>query len=182
MSRLLRVAASASPFFHPPSDQNEVVSCQKRPCPVQCSHPVPSDTCCPVCDSCLYKGVVHTHGRAFTLSSNPCERCTCAGGTVTCAPVVCPQTPCLRPVTEPGQCCPVCRGNSGLLCNLLIIIIITNSPCNSSVLTSVQTGWTGVQRRADVDPESEPLLHLYLSGLAQLISSLHSHLSLCFGG
>uniref|UniRef100_H3DPF7 Kielin cysteine rich BMP regulator n=1 Tax=Tetraodon nigroviridis TaxID=99883 RepID=H3DPF7_TETNG len=87
---------------------NEVVTCQRRPCPVQCSHPVPSGTCCPVCDSCLYEGVVHTHGHTFTLSSNPCKRCTCTRGTVTCVPVVCPQTPCLRPVTKPGQCCPVC--------------------------------------------------------------------------
>ncbi|TNN00883.1 hypothetical protein fugu_012129 [Takifugu bimaculatus] len=87
---------------------NEVVNCQKRPCPVQCSNPVPSDTCCPVCDSCLYEGVVHTHGHTFTTSSNPCQHCTCARGTVTCVALVCPQTPCLHPVTKPGQCCPEC--------------------------------------------------------------------------
>ncbi|XP_056907493.1 kielin/chordin-like protein [Takifugu flavidus] len=87
---------------------NEVVNCQKRPCPVQCSNPVPSDTCCPVCDSCLYEGVVHTHGHTFTTPSNPCQHCTCARGTVTCVALVCPQTPCLHPVTKPGQCCPEC--------------------------------------------------------------------------
>ncbi|XP_044050662.1 kielin/chordin-like protein isoform X3 [Siniperca chuatsi] len=87
---------------------NEVVNCQKRPCPVQCSHPVPSVTCCPVCDSCLYEGVVHSHSHTFTPSSNPCQRCTCVRGTVTCMPLVCPPTPCVRPVTKPGQCCPEC--------------------------------------------------------------------------
>ncbi|XP_070763397.1 kielin/chordin-like protein [Enoplosus armatus] len=87
---------------------NEVVNCQRRPCPVQCSHPVPSDTCCPVCDSCLYEGVVHSHSHTFTPSSNPCQRCTCVRGTVTCVPLVCPPTPCVRPVTKPGQCCPEC--------------------------------------------------------------------------
>ncbi|KAM3609081.1 uncharacterized protein V6R79_009469 [Siganus canaliculatus] len=87
---------------------NEVVNCQRRPCPVHCSHPVPSGTCCPVCDSCLYEGVVHSHSLTFTSSSNPCQRCTCVRGTVTCVPQVCPPTPCRRPVTKPGQCCPEC--------------------------------------------------------------------------
>ncbi|XP_069019593.1 kielin/chordin-like protein [Embiotoca jacksoni] len=87
---------------------NEVVNCHKRPCPVQCSHPVPSDTCCPVCDSCLYEGVVHSHSHTFKPSSNPCQRCTCVRGTVTCVPLVCPPTPCARPVAKPGQCCPGC--------------------------------------------------------------------------
>ncbi|XP_049429825.1 kielin/chordin-like protein [Epinephelus fuscoguttatus] len=91
---------------------NEVVNCQRRPCPVRCSHPVPSDTCCPVCDSCLYEGVVHSHSHTFTPSSNPCQRCTCVRGTVTCVPLVCPPTPCLRPVTRPGQCCPECTACS----------------------------------------------------------------------
>ncbi|KAA8590177.1 hypothetical protein FQN60_014111 [Etheostoma spectabile] len=87
---------------------NEVVNCQKRPCPVRCTHPVPSDTCCPVCDSCLYEGVVQSHSHAFSPSSNPCKRCTCVKGTVTCVPLVCPPTPCVRPITKPGQCCPEC--------------------------------------------------------------------------
>ncbi|XP_034443111.1 kielin/chordin-like protein isoform X2 [Hippoglossus hippoglossus] len=101
--------------FSSPSDPcsscsclNEVVNCQRRPCPVRCSHPVPSETCCPVCDSCRYEGVVHSHSHTFTPSSNPCQRCTCVRGTVTCVPLVCPSTPCARPVTKPGQCCPEC--------------------------------------------------------------------------
>ncbi|XP_031149313.1 kielin/chordin-like protein [Sander lucioperca] len=87
---------------------NEVVNCQKRPCPVRCSHPVPSDTCCPVCDSCLYEGVVQSHSHTFSPTSNPCQRCTCVRGTVTCVPLVCPPTLCVRPITKPGQCCPEC--------------------------------------------------------------------------
>ncbi|XP_017261029.1 kielin/chordin-like protein isoform X2 [Kryptolebias marmoratus] len=89
---------------------NEVVNCQRRPCPVQCSHPVPSDNCCPVCDSCLYEGVVHSHAHIFTSLFSPCQRCTCVRGTVSCGPLVCPPTPCARPVTKPGQCCPECTG------------------------------------------------------------------------
>ncbi|KAM3870584.1 LOW QUALITY PROTEIN: kielin/chordin-like protein [Diretmus argenteus] len=113
--------------FTPPTDRcssctclNEVVNCQKTPCPVQCSHPVPSDTCCPMCDSCLYEGVVHSHRHTFTSSSNPCQRCTCVRGTVTCVPLPCPPTSCAKTVTKPGQCCPECRGcfyNNAVLTN-----------------------------------------------------------------
>lgn len=97
----------------PPSlspDQNEVVSCQRRSCPVQCSHPVPSEGCCPACDSCLYQGLVHVHRHTFSVPSDPCQRCTCIRGTVTCVPLLCPTTRCARPVTRPGQCCPQCTG------------------------------------------------------------------------
>ncbi|XP_027855893.1 kielin/chordin-like protein [Xiphophorus couchianus] len=87
---------------------NEVVTCQSRPCPVHCLNPIPSDTCCPICDDCFYEGVVHTQGHTFASVSSPCERCTCVRGTVSCVPVVCPPTACDQPVTEPGQCCPEC--------------------------------------------------------------------------
>ncbi|XP_072290734.1 kielin/chordin-like protein [Eucyclogobius newberryi] len=86
---------------------NEVVSCEKRPCPVQCSHPVPSDSCCLVCDSCLYKGAIHPQGVSFN-SSEPCQRCTCVRGSVTCSPVLCPKLACSKSVFKPGQCCPEC--------------------------------------------------------------------------
>uniref|UniRef100_A0A3B5N165 Kielin cysteine rich BMP regulator n=1 Tax=Xiphophorus couchianus TaxID=32473 RepID=A0A3B5N165_9TELE len=89
---------------------NEVVTCQSRPCPVHCLNPIPSDTCCPICDDCFYEGVVHTQGHTFASVSSPCERCTCVRGTVSCVPVVCPPTACDQPVTEPGQCCPECTG------------------------------------------------------------------------
>ncbi|XP_038124813.1 kielin/chordin-like protein [Cyprinodon tularosa] len=101
--------------FTPPSDPcstcyclNEMVTCERRSCRVQCLHPVPSGTCCPECDSCLYEGVVHSNGQTFTSLSNPCERCTCFRGTVSCGPLNCPLTQCERPVLEPGECCPNC--------------------------------------------------------------------------
>uniref|UniRef100_A0A3P8V1H8 Uncharacterized protein n=1 Tax=Cynoglossus semilaevis TaxID=244447 RepID=A0A3P8V1H8_CYNSE len=89
---------------------NEVVDCQRRPCTVQCSHAVPSESCCPACESCLYQTVVHPHGHSFTPSSDLCQRCTCVRGNVTCVPLICQPTPCARPITKPGQCCPECTG------------------------------------------------------------------------
>uniref|UniRef100_A0A3B3BK42 VWFC domain-containing protein n=1 Tax=Oryzias melastigma TaxID=30732 RepID=A0A3B3BK42_ORYME len=89
-----------------------VVTCQRRPCPVQCFHPVPSDSCCPDCDSCLYEGVIHAHAHTFTPSYDLCRRCTCVRGTISCVPLACPPTACANPVVRQGQCCPECSGAS----------------------------------------------------------------------
>ncbi|KAG9345614.1 hypothetical protein JZ751_008758, partial [Albula glossodonta] len=101
--------------FDSPSDRcdtctclNEVVSCRRKPCPQQCSHPLPLGSCCPVCDGCLYEGVQYTSSQTFTPRSNPCQRCSCVRGNVACTPQVCPPTPCRNPVTPPNQCCPQC--------------------------------------------------------------------------
>uniref|UniRef100_A0A3B3D6Z9 VWFC domain-containing protein n=1 Tax=Oryzias melastigma TaxID=30732 RepID=A0A3B3D6Z9_ORYME len=86
------------------------VVCSRLPCPVQCFHPVPSDSCCPDCDSCLYEGVIHAHAHTFTPSYDLCRRCTCVRGEVRCASPGCPELPCVHQVTDPGSCCPRCRG------------------------------------------------------------------------
>uniref|UniRef100_W5NEV9 Kielin cysteine rich BMP regulator n=1 Tax=Lepisosteus oculatus TaxID=7918 RepID=W5NEV9_LEPOC len=87
---------------------NEVVTCQRRPCPHQCSHPVPSTACCPACDACFFEGITFSNRETFSSPSNPCQRCSCLKGNVVCTPLVCPQIPCPNPVTKPGQCCPEC--------------------------------------------------------------------------
>ncbi|KAK2842201.1 hypothetical protein Q5P01_012401 [Channa striata] len=87
---------------------NEVLNCQKRPCPVQCSHPVSSDSCCPAL--CMLDGQEFSDGQTWTLSSNHCSTCTCQAGEVQCASPECPKLPCMHQVTDPGACCPHCRG------------------------------------------------------------------------
>ncbi|XP_048865507.1 kielin/chordin-like protein isoform X2 [Brienomyrus brachyistius] len=87
---------------------NKVVTCLRRPCPRQCSHPVPSASCCPSCDSCQYEGVIHAHLATFSPVSSPCQRCSCTLGSVSCIPVVCTPLPCPNPITVPGECCPKC--------------------------------------------------------------------------
>ncbi|XP_060734763.1 kielin/chordin-like protein isoform X1 [Tachysurus vachellii] len=102
--------------FTPPTDPclictclNEVVSCQRKPCRQQCTHPVRYLDCCPMCDACLYEDVRYTHTQIFTPPSNPCLHCTCVSGSVTCTQVTCPVVTCHNPITPPGQCCPQCR-------------------------------------------------------------------------
>ncbi|XP_046720965.1 kielin/chordin-like protein [Silurus meridionalis] len=88
---------------------NEVVSCQRKSCPQQCTHPARYSECCPVCDTCLYESVQHTHTQTFIAASNPCLRCVCVHGSVTCTQLTCPALTCSNPVTPSGQCCPQCR-------------------------------------------------------------------------
>ncbi|XP_054844536.1 kielin/chordin-like protein [Eublepharis macularius] len=88
----------------------EVVMCQPKLCPQQCTHPVPptAPACCPTCDGCLFEGQKHASRQTFTLLSEPCQRCSCLHGNVACVPLVCPQVPCASPIRRPGQCCPEC--------------------------------------------------------------------------
>uniref|UniRef100_A0A8D2LSU2 Kielin cysteine rich BMP regulator n=1 Tax=Varanus komodoensis TaxID=61221 RepID=A0A8D2LSU2_VARKO len=90
----------------------EVVTCQPKPCPTQCSHPLPpvAPACCPACDGCLHEGRELADRQAFVPPSDPCQRCTCLRGSVLCAPAACPPTPCAAPRRAPGQCCPQCLG------------------------------------------------------------------------
>uniref|UniRef100_A0AAR2KBW5 Uncharacterized protein n=1 Tax=Pygocentrus nattereri TaxID=42514 RepID=A0AAR2KBW5_PYGNA len=110
--------------FTPPTDRclsctclNEIVSCQRKPCAQQCSHPARSTDCCPVCDLCLYEGVEYKHTQTFTSRSNPCQRCVCMSGTVACTHLRCYRKQCPSLVdcpkhnilfSGPDSCCPVC--------------------------------------------------------------------------
>uniref|UniRef100_A0A3Q2VZC6 VWFC domain-containing protein n=1 Tax=Haplochromis burtoni TaxID=8153 RepID=A0A3Q2VZC6_HAPBU len=46
-------------------------------------------------------------GQTWTLSSNHCSTCICE---VHCAVPECPKLACVHQVTDPGACCPRCRG------------------------------------------------------------------------
>ncbi|XP_067325493.1 kielin/chordin-like protein [Anolis sagrei] len=85
-------------------------SCESVPCKeTLCSHPV-SDPgqCCPRCHDCLFEGERYANGEAFKPES--CLQCTCQDGNVRCEMIQCPPTSCSHPVTEPGVCCPRCKG------------------------------------------------------------------------
>ncbi|KAJ7329303.1 hypothetical protein JRQ81_015477, partial [Phrynocephalus forsythii] len=104
--------------FTPPQDPcractclAEVVTCQPKPCPVRCTHPLPptAPACCPSCEEgCLYGGQHYANRQAFTPPANPCRHCTCLRGNVLCTAVVCPRALCASPSRKPGQCCPQC--------------------------------------------------------------------------
>lgn len=67
--------------------------------------------------------------RSVTLAEDPCVNCQCRGGRLACSKKACPVLNCPPTQIEqsPGQCCPVCKGESRLQLystpspNLLII-------------------------------------------------------------
>ncbi|XP_048024021.1 kielin/chordin-like protein isoform X2 [Megalobrama amblycephala] len=102
--------------FTPPNDrcstcicQSGDVFCEKKLCSQQCTHPAHYRNCCPVCDDCLFEGQKYGNTQTFYVPSDPCKRCVCHSGSVTCTVVACPVVSCQNPVTPPGQCCPQCR-------------------------------------------------------------------------
>ncbi|CAM4483039.1 unnamed protein product [Lepidochelys olivacea] len=88
--------------------------CGALPCPpLACQHPARlSGDCCPTCAQCSYNQHLYANGQAFAHPHSPCQRCQCLDGTVQCSPVACPPPSCPRPESQPGQCCPTCRGCS----------------------------------------------------------------------
>ncbi|KAM4874055.1 kielin/chordin-like protein [Thomomys bottae] len=91
--------------------QEGSMHCQKKPCPpALCTHPSPGPCFCPVCHSCLSQGREHQDGEEFEGPAGSCKRCQCQAGQIRCVRLQCPPLPCLLQITEPGSCCPRCRG------------------------------------------------------------------------
>ncbi|XP_032339184.1 kielin/chordin-like protein isoform X1 [Camelus ferus] len=91
--------------------QEGSMRCQKKPClPALCPHPSPGPCFCPVCHNCLSQGREHQDGEEFEGPTGSCEWCRCQAGRVSCVRLQCPALPCPLQVTEPGSCCPRCRG------------------------------------------------------------------------
>ncbi|XP_072350463.1 kielin/chordin-like protein, partial [Scyliorhinus torazame] len=85
----------------------EPVSCQ----PVSCKDPVQQPgQCCPRCEQCEHESRTFNDGQIFIPHSNPCLRCYCQAGNVSCARMDqnCPPVRCSHPANLVGQCCPSC--------------------------------------------------------------------------
>ncbi|XP_063526948.1 von Willebrand factor C and EGF domain-containing protein isoform X15 [Pongo pygmaeus] len=84
------------------------VACSPVDCPITCTYPFhPDGECCPVCRDCNYEGRKVANGQVFTLDDEPCTRCTCQLGEVSCEKVPC-QRACADPALLPGACCSSC--------------------------------------------------------------------------
>ncbi|KAF4101146.1 hypothetical protein G5714_017578 [Onychostoma macrolepis] len=92
--------------------RNGQVTCNRSPCPNRgCSSPITRPgQCCPVCDACFQQGREYLAGQSLTLPDEPCIKCTCVDGEVNCVGPDCPKLTCTHQVTDPGSCCPRCRG------------------------------------------------------------------------
>ena len=82
------------------------IKCYPPRCPeVSCPHPV-KQGCCDKCESCMLNGLLIQNGDAVTNPSDPCQRCLCRNGKVSCREEVCPPVTCWNPVK--GDCCLTC--------------------------------------------------------------------------
>ncbi|KAF6276032.1 kielin cysteine rich BMP regulator [Rhinolophus ferrumequinum] len=92
------------------------VQCLARHCPLlPCAAPVLlPEECCPQCPASpsgcpLPEGLVPArHQEHFSPPGDPCRRCLCLDGSVTCQRLPCPPAPCAHP--RQGPCCPSCDG------------------------------------------------------------------------
>ncbi|KAH1187441.1 hypothetical protein KIL84_020190 [Mauremys mutica] len=82
--------------------------CPAAPCPEPVRRP---GECCPRCQDCLSGTQPVPDGAVFTPPQEPCLRCRCQAGEVSCERLEqsCPPAPCSHPGTAPGQCCPACH-------------------------------------------------------------------------
>ncbi|XP_055469888.1 von Willebrand factor C and EGF domain-containing protein isoform X1 [Psammomys obesus] len=76
------------------------VACSPVDCPITCTYPFhPDGECCPVCHDCNFEGRKVMNGQVFALDDEPCTRCICQLGEVSCE-----KTPCQPVCTDPS--CP----------------------------------------------------------------------------
>ncbi|XP_031418057.1 kielin/chordin-like protein [Clupea harengus] len=87
------------------------VTCAPQVCAkVSCPHPALDRCSCGVCDGCLFHQRNCGNGERFPHPQDPCQRCTCLNGGVSCVSLSCPAVVCAQPVTPSGECCPACTG------------------------------------------------------------------------
>ncbi|XP_072494907.1 von Willebrand factor C and EGF domain-containing protein isoform X3 [Notamacropus eugenii] len=86
------------------------VACSPMDCLISCTYPFhPEGECCPVCHDCNYEGRKVGNGQVFLLENEPCTRCICQLGEVSCEKVTC-QPACADLVPASGDCCTSCQG------------------------------------------------------------------------
>nr|XP_025043419.1 von Willebrand factor C and EGF domain-containing protein [Pelodiscus sinensis] len=91
------------------------VACSPVDCIVFCVYPFhPEGECCPVCYDCNYEGRKVVNGQTFVPEGEPCIRCTCQLGEVSCEKRPCTRS-CTEPSAPPAACCPACQDTPVLL-------------------------------------------------------------------
>ncbi|XP_039559432.1 von Willebrand factor C and EGF domain-containing protein isoform X2 [Passer montanus] len=108
------------------------VACSPLECAIVCSYPFhPEGRCCPVCEDCNYQGRKVENGQSFIPEGQPCTRCTCQLGEVSCEERPCPSS-CSEPHTLPVGCCPSCPATDSRLLLQGSDLSSSSSPSSSS--------------------------------------------------
>lgn len=104
-----------------PSNPCRIMSCKagvvtetEMKCYTPCRYPKAPQPgqCCPTCPGCRINGQIVTEESNVTLTEDPCVKCHCENGYMTCSKKACPVLNCPESAVEhkPGECCPQCTG------------------------------------------------------------------------
>ena len=143
-----------------------VITTSKPACsPIWCSNPLPGKeivngigTCnngnaatCPSCAGCSKNGTIYSEGETRSESNDPCSKCTCNDGNLTCKREICPVLSCPEHLVKvpKGKCCPECvrKGASARLKGMCYFrgkvyrtgSTYNNSPCTECTCIGSQT-------------------------------------------
>ncbi|XP_022669658.1 BMP-binding endothelial regulator protein-like isoform X1 [Varroa destructor] len=99
--------------------QSGIVTKSREVCHVPCQNPLSPKTghCCPSCKGCLLNGINYAGGEIFEAPNDPCLKCICQEGSITCQREACPVMACpfSRQMVTAKACCPTCRGTKSLV-------------------------------------------------------------------
>lgn len=107
-------------------------------CYTPCSNPLPPEPgkCCPTCRECKINGQKTTDDQDV-ISDDPCLKCRCSNGKMTCSKKACPVLQCTpkQQLYSPGECCPRCNGTRILIsparsCTIQNLILRENQEFN----------------------------------------------------
>ncbi|KAK3862056.1 hypothetical protein Pcinc_032049 [Petrolisthes cinctipes] len=120
-----------------------VLTVSKAQCHLPCYHPLPSDhssTCCQSCPECWLEGRRVGEGEGVSSRADPCVRCMCLGGKLTCHKKACPVLSCPPGyrIPAPDGCCMTCQGSRELI-----------SPPGGRCFLNGALYTTGSERRVD---------------------------------
>ncbi|KAL1490741.1 hypothetical protein ABEB36_013389 [Hypothenemus hampei] len=91
-----------------------VVTVSDLQCYTPCGNPLPPEPgkCCSTCPVCKINGQIVAEGRDVISEDDPCLKCRCTKGKLTCTKRACPVLPCDRNIQyrPTGECCPKCNG------------------------------------------------------------------------
>ncbi|XP_046680028.1 BMP-binding endothelial regulator protein isoform X1 [Homalodisca vitripennis] len=85
--------------------------------PCALSRPPREGQCCRTCKGCEINGQIVTESRNVTSTEDPCIKCHCKDGHMTCTKKACPVLNCPDTAVEhnKGECCPQCKGSRRLI-------------------------------------------------------------------
>ncbi|XP_076199787.1 von Willebrand factor C and EGF domain-containing protein isoform X1 [Aptenodytes patagonicus] len=144
------------------------VACSPVDCAIFCTYPFhPEGECCPVCNDCNYQGRKVANGQTFTPEGQPCTRCTCQLGEVSCEKRLCPRS-CAEPAALPAACCPPCQATD------VRLPLQSSDPSLSPTHEDSPTGTPHPSPPASTQPPRHRLARLLLPNAAPLGPSLGS--------